>query len=193
MTRTLNGIGRKTLVAVLCAGVVAFCSCSKGKKEVPEKAAAPRTESTSNAYIERAVVLPDVVLKNVDGTTGRTADYRGQLVILVFWAPWNKDCVSQIPAMNAVYEKFKNHRITLLGVVVGKENRAGLKAFIAEKKITFPVFYNGDDVAAAMGGVRKLPANYVILRDGTVFDKELGVRPYTYFEEVIRTILSKRM
>lgn len=181
-------------MAAFCAGVLVFGSCSKDTKEAPrEEPAASPEQSAPNAFIERATVVPDVVLKNVDGTTARLADYRGQIVIFIFWAPWNKDSVSQIPAMNATHNKFSGHNISLLGVAMGTKDIAELKNFIKESGIVFPVFSNGDEIMGRFGGTRRLPANYVVLRDGTVFDKSLGPRPARYFEDKIKAILRSRM
>lgn len=59
---------------------------------------------------------PDFDLKTADGKHIRLSDYRGNYVVLDFWASWCPDCRKDIPAMKSLFERYKNRNIAFVGI-----------------------------------------------------------------------------
>ena len=58
----------------------------------------------------------DFSLQDLDGRQVRLSDYRGKMVLLNFWATWCKPCTTEMPAMQAAYDKLRDHGLVVLAV-----------------------------------------------------------------------------
>ena len=63
---------------------------------------------------------PDFTLKGEDGKTYRLSDYRGNVVVLNFWATWCPPCRYEMPAMERAHKKVQGEKIVLLAINVGE-------------------------------------------------------------------------
>ena len=178
---------RATLV-LAAALSIALCSCSK-KKEEPKG----EEQSTPNVTIDSYARVPDVLLKRLDGTADRLSSYQGKIVVLNVWTTWNNDCKRQIVELNALHATLQGTPVVVLGLAMDSDGEAALKKFIRTTPISYPVFCNGEEVIRNFGGVRKLPTTYVILRDGSVYEKVLGFQPERYFREMLDDMKRMRM
>jgi peroxiredoxin len=111
---------------------------------------------------------PDFVVATVDGTL-QLSDFRGQSVILNFWASWCFPCRQEMPEFQELYEQRRaagDLVVIALNYAAGDSRSAAL-AFVEEMAITFPVAFDtdGGDVAERYG-VIGLPATFFIDRDG---------------------------
>lgn len=104
---------------------------------------------------------PDFTLLDPAGKTVSLKDFRGKLVMLNFWATWCAPCREEMPAMERLYQEFKNRGFVIVAVDV-KDKKADALAFIKELKLTYPVVFDPDGEVAALYGAWGLPATYLI-------------------------------
>jgi peroxiredoxin len=184
----------RSIFAVAAVLAVALGPAGCANKEEPPKQEAPSgTESTPNVTIDSYQKAPDAELKGLDGTVMRLADYQGDIVILTFMATWNKECVKQVAELNELQAKLQRYRFAIIGVFTDKEGREKVAAFIEKNPARFSVVYNGEDVVAAFGGARRLPTTYILLRDGSIFTKEVGFRTMQDLERFTQRINAMRL
>jgi peroxiredoxin len=183
----------RAIVSIAAALAIALGSAGCANKEGQPKQEAPRTESAKNVSIESYQRAPDAELKGLDGTVMRLADYQGDIVILTFMATWNKECVAQTAELNKLQAKLQRYRFVVLGVFTDKEGREKVASFIEKNPAAFSVVYNGDEVAAAFGGVRRVPTTYILLRDGSIYAKEVGFRTMQNLEIFTKRINAMRL
>lgn len=123
-----------------------------------------------------AAQAPDFSAQTVDGRTAFLSDYRGQVVVLDFWAPWSPACRSTVPARAALAAAYG---ATVLGVAVGQGADAA-RAFAAslpggaagETVLTDP----DQSVFSAFHG-QALPLAVVVDRQGAVVATVTGSGP----------------
>jgi thiol-disulfide isomerase/thioredoxin len=176
-------------ILVAAALLAAFLpSCSK-KKEEPKSEA----QSTENVTIEGYAKVPNLTLKALDGTEERLSNYAGKIVILNIWATWNKDCKRQVAALNELYPTLRRTPVVLLGVAMDENGEQALRRFLQKTPISYPVFYNGQEVVRHLGGVRKLPTTYIILRDGSLYERLLGFQSEMFFEQKLEEMKEGRL
>ncbi|MEQ1556783.1 MAG: TlpA disulfide reductase family protein, partial [Gallionella sp.] len=72
------------------------------------------------------VCAADFALTDLDGKTHRLSEYRGQYVLVNFWATWCSPCLSEIPELNALHKTHKNL------VVIGVAMQSGSRAKVAD-------------------------------------------------------------
>ena len=83
-------------------------------------------------------VAPDFTLKSVDGSNTRLKEFRGQVVLINFWASWCGPCRQEMPLLERIDERYKDAGFTVLGVNV--EGKAGPAKDVATKAgVSFPV------------------------------------------------------
>jgi peroxiredoxin len=121
--------------------------------------------------VETGQPAPDFALESrVPGETLRLSDYRGQVVVLNFWASWCGPCRQEMPEFEAEYARHTAARdLTILAVnALSLDSRRDAERFIEEMEISFPVVYDETGAVADRYRVRGLPSTFFIDRAGVV-------------------------
>lgn len=116
-----------------------------------------------------AVGLPadDFRLIDLDGKAHKLSQYRGQVVLVNFWATWCKPCTTEMPAMQTTYDKLREKGFMVLAVNE-LEDDAKVREHIRQYGHTFPVLMDTDNKVANQFGVFGLPVSVFIDHEGRV-------------------------
>jgi peroxiredoxin len=107
------------------------------------------------------------------------ADFRGRVVLLNFWATWCGPCKEEMPAMERLYQKFRQQGLVVLAVSNDSEGSTrSVARFVKESGFTFPVGLDPGLRVASLYGVRVLPASLIIDRKGSITHIALGPREW---------------
>ena len=119
------------------------------------------------------------------------ATYRGQVLVVDFFATWCGPCKSAIPHLITLKEKYGRQGAQVLGLAVDDTPEA-LREFISAKRINYPVAQSNEDLDTEYG-IRSLPTLFVINRKGIVAGRFQGVSDQTLrqVEELIRKSLAE--
>ena len=109
----------------------------------------------------------DFQLLDLSGTTHNLSQYRGKVVLVNFWATWCKPCTTEMPAMQATYEKLREKGFVVLAVNE-LEDDAKVREHIKQYGHTFPVLMDRDNKVANQFGVFGLPVSVFIDQQGRV-------------------------
>lgn len=103
------------------------------------------------------------------------AQYKGQAVVLNFWATYCVPCRKEMPDLEAVYRKYRDQGLVVLAVNVG-ESSEEITAFVDELDLTFPVLRITERKATAPSpyNVTFLPTTLFLNRDGRVVTRKPG-------------------
>lgn len=115
-------------------------------------------------------VAPDFQLEDLSGQTHTLSDYRGQWVVVNFWATWCGPCLREIPTFNEFHHE--NPDVPVLGIATDG-TPAGLRAFAAKYDMDYPVLV-ADQETMATYGVDTLPTTIVVGPDGQVETIHVG-------------------
>lgn len=126
---------------------------------------------------------PDFELETMDGEPAKLSDYRGQKVMLNFWATWCPPCRDEIPDMQAFHEDY-GEDVAVLAVNLTNEEASvnNVASFLEEFGVEFTVLKDVDTSVAIAYGAMALPTTYIIDRDGMIYNKAIG--PLTYGDMV---------
>jgi len=108
---------------------------------------------------------PDFTLRSNLGKNLRLDDFKGQVVMLNFWASWCGPCRQEMPLMNDIYEKYESLGFTILAVNVD-EDSADADNFLKVVPVNFPVLYDNESKVSEMFNVDAMPTTVMIDRDG---------------------------
>ena len=132
---------------------------------------------------------PAWTLKDVDGRTVRSDEFRGKVVVLDFWATWCGPCRSEIPGYVELQRKYGGDGLVIVGVSFDRGGPGVVKQFIADQKVNYWIVMGDDQVADAFGGVEAIPTTFIIDRNGVIRYRKVGAKPADEFEAVVRPIL----
>jgi DsbE subfamily thiol:disulfide oxidoreductase len=104
---------------------------------------------------------PDFFLPDHAGKKTTLKDFRGKVVLLNFWASWCIPCREEMPAMERLYQQYKNKGFAIVAVDV-KDNRKDALAFLKELKISYPIMVDADGEVGLLYGAWGLPTTYLI-------------------------------
>ena len=108
---------------------------------------------------------PDFVLKSVAGKNLRLSEYRGDVVMLSFWASWCGDCRAQLDELGAMRDRYQDAGIELLAVSLDQSAR---QADASLNGASYPVLHDAGGEVGRLYDVAKMPVMVLIDRGGVV-------------------------
>jgi peroxiredoxin len=135
---------------------------------------------------------PDFTLRSSDGRNVRLEELRGQVVLVNFWATWCGPCREEMPKLNALYAKYRNSGVVLLGVNIDDDPNTAL-ATAGKLGVSFPVLLDTDKKVSKLYDLSTMPSTVVIDRDGKLRYVHRGYREGTEseYEQTIRGLLKE--
>ena len=130
----------------------------------------------------------DFVLKDMNNTPVRMANYRGKVILLNFWATWCGPCKEEIPAFVELYERYREKGMVIVGVSID-DRPDQLRAFAREWHMQYPVLQLQSDIEDAYGPFYGVPTSYIIARDGSICTRHLGPMTKDELERQIKALL----
>ncbi len=121
----------------------------------------------------RGAEAPDFVLKSLSGKNLRLSEYRGEVVMLSFWATWCGDCRAQLEELGAMRDRYQDAGIELLAVSLDQNAR---QAGEATTGASFPVLHDPGGDVGRLYDVSKMPVMVLIDRGGVVREVFEGFR-----------------
>ncbi|MCP4186017.1 MAG: TlpA family protein disulfide reductase, partial [Gammaproteobacteria bacterium] len=113
------------------------------------------------------VTTPPLKLMDLQGNTHDLNDYKGQIVLLQFWATYCPPCRKEMPSMNRMIEKMEGTAFKILAVDMG-ESKAEVRLFIDEVKPEFTILMDESGKSIADWQVFAAPSNFIIGPEGKI-------------------------
>ena len=163
-------------MAALCA-VLATMVVVRSRSALPDvaSAAAPapaaRGRRSSRPAPRRCPTSPWSA-----STAGRlkSADFRGKVTILNFWATWCGPCRIEIPEFVALQKVYPD-RLQIVGLSMDDAAADDVKRFAEAQKVNYRVGMATPEIAARFGGVPALPTSFLIDAEGRVVARHIGL------------------
>ena len=110
----------------------------------------------------------------VDGNTCRLSDYvgKGRYVLADFWQSTCAPCLTQIPMMKSIYQRYNERGLTVLGIAVSEDAEKSRRA-IEKHSITYPQLLNTQDQSFDTYGIQTIPYSILFAPDGIILARGL--------------------
>ena len=118
--------------------------------------------------------VPDFRLDTPDGGTLQLSDYRGQAVVLNFWATWCVPCRKEMPQLQAVHAEYADSGSLTVVAVNLQESPSAVTDFGEELSLTFPLALDRDGEVVRRYGLIGLPGTFFIDAEGVLRARVIG-------------------
>ena len=119
---------------------------------------------------------PQFTLAGRGGANVSLAQYKGQVVMLNFWASWCGPCRQEMPLLESIYKKYNRLGFTLIGVNVEPDSSAA-NEWLKQTPVSFPILYDKESKVSRMYDVAGMPSTVIIDRSGKVRVLHRGYKP----------------
>ena len=170
----LVGLMRKTLAAVGFAATVAALAlpaAAQGQSAASEAApSVPEGPFAENfTFSNPPVPAPSEAFQALGGGAVSLNDFRGQVVLVNFWATWCAPCVKEMPSLERLHLALAGEGFAVLAVSQDRGGSSVVTPFLDRLKLQeLPVFLDSKGKLARAFALKGLPTSFVIDREGRV-------------------------
>jgi len=137
---------------------------------------------TSNTDTDTMKVAPDFTLKAITGEKISLKDFKGDVVLVDFWATWCGPCRMSIPELVHLQDKYRDKGVVILGISVDNLQQADdvqLQRFTEKYKMNYHVMR--DDIGVMEmyigGAMASIPTMFIVNREGEIVETVIGFSP----------------
>lgn len=162
------------IVIVILLGLLTACSRDRAVEP-----AAPSIGSEA----------PDFSLSDLSGQNVSLNDLKGKAVLINFWATWCYPCREEMDDLQAIYDKYKDKGVVVLGINV-REGEGVVKEFAKRFNITYPLLLDEDGKVSDAYNVFGIPSSLFIDKEGVIRDTVMGQMDEEMIAEKVNKLIT---
>ena len=132
-------------------------------------------------------IAPDFTLTNLDGESVTLSQFRGQPVVVNFWATWCVPCRREMPAFQKAFDAGQEDELVILALNL-EEDASLVEPFVEEFGLTFEILYDSDGAVNKLYRVTGLPRTIFVDRQGVIQNIQVGEVQETLLQGYLDTI-----
>lgn len=138
-------------------------------------------------------VAPASTFVLIDGTQTTTADLKGKVTLVNFWATTCVSCVKEMPMLTDTYNKFKDRGYETVAVAMSYDPPAWVLNFAQTRQLPFKVALdNTGELARNWGDVKVTPTTYLVDKQGHIVKRYVGQPDMAALHKLIEELLTER-
>ena len=128
----------------------------------------------------------------LDGSSQTTADMKGRVTLVNFWATSCTTCVAEMPRIIATYDKYKARGYDTLAVAMSYDPPSYVVNYAQTRKLPFKVAIDNTGVVAkAWGDVQLTPTTFVVNKRGEIVKRYVGEPDFAELHKLIERLLAE--
>ena len=128
---------------------------------------AAATLTAAAATLQSGAPAPAFQLNSNTGKPLALADFKGQIVLLNFWASWCGPCRQEMPILEQLNRQYHGKGVTLLGINVEPDSAAAVD-WLKATPVTFPILFDTESKVSNLYEVAGMPNTVIVDRKGVV-------------------------
>lgn len=139
-----------------------------------------------------SAAAPDSTFVLLDGSRKTSADLKGKVTLVNFWATSCVTCVAEMPKVIATYEKYKGQGYDTMAVAMSYDPPSYVVNYAETRKLPFKVAIdNTGAVAKAWGDVQLTPTSYIVNKRGEIVKRYVGEPDFAELHQLIEKLLAQ--
>jgi peroxiredoxin len=135
---------------------------------------------------------PDSTFVLLDGAKTTTADLKGKVTLVNFWATTCVSCVKEMPALASTYNKYKDQGFETVAVAMSYDPPAWVLNFAQTRQLPFKVALdNTGEIAQSWGDVKLTPTTYLVDKQGRIVKRYVGEPDFAALHTLIEKLLAQ--
>jgi peroxiredoxin len=118
---------------------------------------------------------PDFALKGMDGKNLRLSEFRGQVVLVNFWARWAGDTRLLMPALDRINTTYERAGLVVLGISVDDDLRRA-REFADAMAVSYPILFDAGSSLGKDYQLQKMPMTILVDRAGVIRYSSVGFK-----------------
>ncbi len=176
---------RKTLL-LLSLAALGLAGCNAHTASPPE----PKEKATTPAPGEIGSRLSDFSVKDLQGSEISSADLRGKVVLIDFWATWCQPCKKEMPGYQKLLDRYGPQGFVVIGFKFDTmQDTEDPIRFARKIGVHYPLAVASDDLKLKFGGIEGLPTTMLYDRQGILRTKVIGFEYTDSFEKDLIPLL----
>lgn len=127
----------------------------------------------SSAVLKAGDKPPAFKLLDLEGNVHDSSEYAGKPLIINFWGTFCPPCRDEMPALQSVYEKWKNQGVELIGINLS-EDKLSVNNFVRQVGAKFPILLDRNRQTEKKFGLKQYPTTFFVHADGTIEEVLIG-------------------
>lgn len=128
----------------------------------------------------------------LDGSQSTTADFKGKVTLVNFWATTCVSCVKEMPELVATYNKYKDKGFDTVAVAMSYDPPSYVVNFAQSRQLPFKVAIdNTGAVAKAWGEVKITPTTFIVNKQGQIVKRYIGEPDFTALHQLLERLLQE--
>jgi thiol-disulfide isomerase/thioredoxin len=135
-------------------------------------------------------LAPEIARRDLSGSRLDLKRFRGEVVLLNFWATWCAPCLVEMPVFAAWQRQFGPDGFQTIGISMD-DDAAPARELVSKLKLNYPVAMGDARLGERYGGVLGLPLTLLVDRNGMVRARFQGETDLETIEKQVRMLLAK--
>ena len=174
----------RTCLLFLSLAVAGLAGCNQHPASPPQ----PKTAVIAAGEIGSR--LPEFAVKDLQGREISSADLRGKVVLIDFWATWCQPCKKEMPGYQKLMDRYGSQGFAVVGFKFDTMTDTEDPVLFAKKiGVRYPLVVAADDLKLRFGGIEGLPTTMLYDRQGILRKKVIGFEYTDAIESALKPLL----
>lgn len=158
-------------------------------KHQPTPNTQEQASSEEDSYDQALQTLLNYKVNDLEGNQVSFQDVKGKYVFVNYWATWCPPCQSEMPDLQALYDKYKDLDVAVITITLPdqKQSLEDIQTYIQDQGYTMPVWID-DGFFSSMMNITSLPTSYVFQPDGQPYGYVSGALSLEMMENMIQQV-----
>ena len=134
--------------------------------------------------------VPDATFTLLSGQKITTADLKGKVYLINFWATDCSTCVQEMPKMVQTYNRFKGKGLEFVAVAMKYDAPMYVVNYAQTRQLPFKVAMDDGSAAQKFGNVQLTPTTFVVDRNGHILKRYVGEPQFSELDQLLQKALS---
>ena len=140
----------------------------------------------------------DFTHNTIEGKEISLSDYKGNVVLVDFWATWCPPCRMEIPHFNELFEEYGEKGFAIIGVSIDRGGAKAVADFMKNNEIAYPVVLGDNNITEIYQGYlnpnerNSIPFTFLIDKKGVIRHTYVGYKEKVVFEADIKKLLAEK-